>query len=377
MDLCTFKRANVSGWFFGAAPTEIYRGNAEEWVAWSFFHCRPDEIGPQDKPTMDHLVDMLADWAEISPLPPGHNSAVRAMKMSLDDVKSQYRPLIYYLVTSTFIDFTTILLMRYYGFSSHSSGNMNYWRRGGNGTGHQQPLVFCHGLGIGVMPYVSFIQDLVARQPDRACYLIELPNIAMRVQSSCPSASEICVCIEDMLAAWGDKKAHFMGHSFGTVVVTWLIRRYSTNLVTSCCLIDPVPFLLCKADLCYSFLYKPPQTAVDVLLDYFVSKELYIAHSLSRSFIWHENILFVKDLIDIPSVVVLAGRDPIIPTHSVRCYLESAQKATPDLDLTLKWFNRHCHASFLLDESAQKEIWDTAIGMMDRLETQQSNSLTY
>ena len=40
---------------------------------------------------------------------------------------------------------------------------------------------------------------------------------------------------------------------------------------------------------------------------------------------WHENILWPEDLDGIPTTVVLSGQDQIVPSYSVRRFLEAAQ----------------------------------------------------
>ena len=68
-------------------------------------------------------------------------------------------------------------------------------------------------------------------------------------------------------------------------------RVYSTVLL------DPVIFLLCDPTVATTFVYKDPQSCVDLVMHYFLSRELFIANALSRHFQWSHNILFVEDLL--------------------------------------------------------------------------------
>ena len=43
------KRASLSGWFLGADCADIYRGNAEQWVAWSFFLKEPHHLDEREE----------------------------------------------------------------------------------------------------------------------------------------------------------------------------------------------------------------------------------------------------------------------------------------------------------------------------------------
>ena len=48
-----------------------------------------------------------------------------------------------------------------------------------------------------------------------------------------------------------------------------------------------------------------------------------VAHTLSRTFFWSENILWKEDLVDRRTIVFLSGKDSIINTPQVRAYLQN------------------------------------------------------
>jgi pimeloyl-ACP methyl ester carboxylesterase len=55
--------------------------------------------------------------------------------------------------------------------------------------------------------------------------------------------------------------ADFVGHSYGTVVLAWVIKLQPA-LVRRCLLIDPISVGLQRADLCYNFVYSPPRHGI-------------------------------------------------------------------------------------------------------------------
>jgi len=77
-----------------------------------------------------------------------------------------------------------------------------------------------------------------------------------------------------------------VGHSFGSIIATWLIT-HRPNLVSQLVLIDPVCLLLFLPDVCCNFLYRSPQSIMEVLIA-FVSVELTISNTLRRHFWWYE-----------------------------------------------------------------------------------------
>merc|ERR1712048_1173193 len=167
-----------------------------------------------------------------------------------------------------------------------------------------------------------------------------MPNIAMRIREDAPSMAETVACISDMLDSWDVPAAHFTGHSFGSVVLSWMVSQAPSRIL-ALTFMDPVCFMLAKPDVAYNFMYRKPASPTQLLLYYFVSKELYIAHSLARNFFWHQCILWPEQLpAGVPTLVVLSGNDSIVPTHSVRRYLAAYIQKNPECDLQVLYFSR-------------------------------------
>jgi len=55
-------------------------------------------------------------------------------------------------------------------------------------------------------------------------------------------------------------------------------------------LLDPVTFLLCDPTVATTFVYREPNTTIDFLMHFFLSRELFISNALSRCV-----CLFVRD----------------------------------------------------------------------------------
>mmetsp|Transcript_11610 Transcript_11610/g.13340 ORF Transcript_11610/g.13340 Transcript_11610/m.13340 type:complete len:316 (-) Transcript_11610:670-1617(-) len=268
---------------------------------------------------------MIEDWASIK-LPKGYNPNIQSMRLNLDPVKSSYRPLIYYSVTSGLFSGLLKMALSSKGFLSHKSGSLKYWHhKGSQGLGKDKartPIVFCHGLGVGVLPYVVFITEMMRHNEGREVFLIELPNISMTIKEDVHGSTELVTCIENMLHTWGFSKAHFVGHSFGSVVMTYVCKKRK-SIMAAATFLDPVCFLLCKPDVSYNFIYREASKPTHLLLKYFVAEELYTAHSLSRYFHWDECILWPEDLENIPTVVGVSENDSIVPSLSVYQYLQA------------------------------------------------------
>lgn len=349
------KRASLSGWFHGADCANIRRGNAEQWVAWSFLMKRPEELSEEEMTEVGILVDRIASWADLK-LEPGFNAAVRCMRIDFDPIPSSYRPLCYYGVTAGLLPLANDFLMRRYGFEKFWSGCLEYWHKPPAGEADGPPVVFCHGLGIGVANYAVMLHELCERGKHRMLFFVSLPHIAQRPIETQASPREFVMSVSELLTAHRcpPEGVHFVGHSFGTFVCGW-VMRFQPSLACRLTLLDPVCLLLCKHDVAHAILYKQPDNYGELLLQWFVGKELYTAHTLSRRIYWQDNILWPEQ-IPCPVTVVLSSEDHIVPVHSIRLYLSSWRAEHKDARMDLVWLKGQPHAGFLATAEGRANI---------------------
>lgn len=349
----SMKRAELSSWFFKAPIQEITRGNIAEWLASHFFeNSTPEALrrDPEQAGELEDLVGRIVTWAQLEDIVGGTepNPEVRCMRLMRDPLPSAHRPFWLYLITHYLLPRVTRDKLERMGFRRYRAGAMMYWlRRGARARGDHAdeerspqlgsplgatvavPLVFCHGLGAGMLPYVSFVRHLAAEYPEADVFCVDMPHIQMRPREEVPSAREMCACVGDMLRAWGHSSAHLVGHSFGTIVCSWLVR-YTPSMVVSASFVDPVCFLLVKSDLIFNALYNhkssPFKDPGNWFLSFLIFRELYICHTLMRNFFWQQNNLWPDELHGFPSLVVLGGRDPLVPAHSVRLLFQAEKE---------------------------------------------------
>jgi pimeloyl-ACP methyl ester carboxylesterase len=230
-----------------------------------------------------------------------------------------------------------------------------YWHRQ-HTSETKLPILFIHGIGIGLLPYVDFLADLnsAAGIEDGAVddqvgiIAIEILPISFRITHPAMSKSDMCAEIAKILAHHGWDKVVLVSHSFGTVVATHLLKTPSTaHLVGPVVLIDPVSILLHLPDVAYNFTRRKPQRANEHQLYYFASMDMGVSHTLARHFFWSENILWKEDLEGRNVTVCLSGKDLIVDTESVGRYMASENAS---------WMPSTASSSFLIDvEDVQEE----------------------
>lgn len=194
------------------------------------------------------------------------------------------------------------------------------------------PILFIHGIGIGLYPYVKFLNELnstdglESNNPDDQIGIIaiEIMSVSFRITDPALSKDALCTEVRSILQHHGWDKVVLVSHSYGTVISTHLLKSPSTAaMIGPIMLIDPVSILLHLPDVAYNFTRRKPQKANEYLLYYFASMDLGVSHTLSRHFFWSENVLWKKDLSGRNMTVCLSGKDLIVNTEAVGSYLAS------------------------------------------------------
>lgn len=219
------KSREIAGWFLDSATGErltvselkrLRKHNLREWLAWAFFHESLEDLekgvltssnkSSVKRELLDDLLQQVETWGELR-LQSGYDKSIKPMRISFDNIRYASRPWVFYLATQKIVPLFAGAKLRALGFVKERAGSLRYWRRGCDEEQEElserkrEPLVFCHGIGIGVAAYMSFIEQLVRKFPGRAIYLLELPNISLRLEEEVLSASELVAGIADMLAA--------------------------------------------------------------------------------------------------------------------------------------------------------------------------------
>ncbi|KAK5662157.1 hypothetical protein OQA88_8062 [Cercophora sp. LCS_1] len=330
-------------WFLYADPSEIRRDNLRDFLLWAFFDSDTTVTSHEDEIThYIHRVETRLGRALL----PGRGAAV-PLRLTLDAVPICYRSIIWYLIIAL-IDLATHLTLRRHGFNHHTtypapqkifppraallrptqhvspSPALTYWHRPHRSKTHH-PILFIHGIGIGLWPYTSFLADL---DPQIGIIALELLPISARLTHPPLSQAEFLSHLATILASHGPEWERFVlvSHSYGSVLTTHILRSAELSpRVHALVLIDPVSVLLHLPDVAYNFTRRKPRTANEWQLWYFASMDVGVAEGLGRYFFWRENIIWREELVGQNRKVAasLAGRDLIVDTRAVARYLAS------------------------------------------------------
>ena len=438
----------ITGWFLqseqqGAVVRleELRRENVAEFTSYALHSAHVDEldsVGQDELETCVRMIEERIATEEGQPgfrFPSGYNARLCAMTLNLDppSLTMQARPLLYYFLSDV-VSAVTATIMRARGFRRHREGKLSYWFHPGDTVGDVaagvSPIVFVHGVGLGLAPYLGWLKhlrNLHAFGRRRSPMLVlELPFVSQRLGGlrSLPQEQRTTDEISRAMARHQLKSATFIGHSLGTVYLSWL-AKLRPELLASCVFIDPIVFLLHQrkvwpsptrlclphaplshmhttsprmdtvahravrapmrapvrarcVQVAHAFIYdKParddPQAQVET---FFVKSERSTATYFHRHFYWFSNILWADELAA-PTAVVLAAEDTIVPVENIATYLEAhgdapARSSSSHERTSIDRGNSSAirsvvtlegvrHGQFLIDEEARERVLSAVV----------------
>ncbi|KAM3513473.1 hypothetical protein MY11210_002861 [Beauveria gryllotalpidicola] len=390
----------LRGWFLNAPLADIHRDNVREFLRWAFFEAEDDELAEATVAELDGYVAALGDRLGHR-FAPGRGRAT-SLRLTLDPVTTAYRGLAWYGVMAL-IDAVTCALLwghgfRFYGRSSAAevlrtfpprpqellsrrkspAPALGYWYYGpspssagyppksaGAKTAEQLPLVFFHGIGVGLLTYLRFLFDLVraanARSKQDAHGLgiiaVEMLPVSFRLTAPPLDKRAFLTAFTAIVDAHGWDDFGIVSHSYGSVPTTHILTADDAELrqrARAATLVEPVTVLLQLPHVAYNFTRRPPRTAAEWQLWYFASADVGVATVLGRHFFWRDNIVWKEELLRLPGggrrkvTVSLAAKDIIVNAPAVVQYLQEPEDAvadgTTELGVGVLWFPKLNHA---------------------------------
>jgi pimeloyl-ACP methyl ester carboxylesterase len=335
----------LSGWFRGANPMDIGREGVKSFLNWCFWEGRVTE---DDKEELEEYVRVVEKMAGHK-FPEGQGRA-RALRLTLDPIEMDVRCLTWY-ATVMLVEHITFARFWIAGFSYRRTRvagpwvlpprpatllaggrspakTLSYWYRPHTSKTHL-PVLFIHGIGIGLYPYVDTLKAISNQASDGTIGVlaIELLPICSRLTQPILHRAEFLSQITAILDLHGYNTFVLASHSYGSVFSTYMLTSPAlAPRISATVLIDPVTILLHMPDVAFNFTVRKPTTANEWQLWYFASKDPGTSHTLGRHFFWNENSLWkarIKELVEggMEFTVSLASRDLIVDTGAVAKYL--------------------------------------------------------
>jgi pimeloyl-ACP methyl ester carboxylesterase len=239
------------------------------------------------------------------------------------------------------------ILMYKRGFERRRVGQINYYFHPGTASSDDDmymdngklPLVFVHGIGVGLIAYMSLIDALL--RTGRPIMLPEIPYVSGFRPWQSPHAvlqpAVVCSTMTALLATHGFFQATWVGHSYGT---SWLscMCQYAPHAVAGLVFLDPICFCLHMPRLTQSFVYHKPDPGT---ISYVVRTDVIVNWTIQRSFPWAWIALFIEQ-ITVPCAIFLSDDDALVPALKIEAYLK--RKGLPvqdDKNSSLDFYAQH------------------------------------
>jgi pimeloyl-ACP methyl ester carboxylesterase len=396
-------KAYIHWWFLGAELDAIHRVNLEEFLLWAFFETDLEGL-PTDSDERDAIYEEIGGYVAsiegtLNHRFPAGRGAVKSLRLTLDDIETTYRSLLWYTVVFA-LDIFTHAALACHGFQFHGRSRssaaatfpprpqevlgcrrspepgMSYWYREHRAT-NKPPIVFFHGIGLGLLIYIRFLIDLYAAKTadgDVGIIAVELLPVTFRLTTQPYQKREVLQQVSGILQHHQWPEFSVVSHSFGSVPTTHMLQTPALReRICSVVLVDPVTILLHLPNVAYNFTRRRPREANEWQLWYFASTDPQVARCLGRHFFWRENILWKEELMTLKSAeqgrnkdrvhsvtVCLAGKDIIVDTAAVAGYLaEDASSERGGVNVVL--FPKLDHAQVFDSPSNYKEIIDCVV----------------
>jgi hypothetical protein len=133
----------------------------------------------------------------------------------------------------------------YYHPGKSKNSNTNECEDGENDEVDIVPIVFCHGIGIGLIFYLTLVDELL--RLERPLLLPEISYVSgfrpwQSPNSVLPPAA-VTSCLLSILACHGYARGAFLGHSYGTSYLSFMCK-YAPRAVAAVLFLDPICFCL-------------------------------------------------------------------------------------------------------------------------------------
>jgi hypothetical protein len=407
----------LSQWHLGAPASSLRRVNMQRFLAAHFLFCELHELDAAQRAELDAMLTSV-EAATGRAFPPGEAPAVRAMRVSMpaEPLRWVHFPLGVYAALRA-VHAATHAAMRAAGFRHCAAGKLRYYYRpprprAPHTAPPPPPVVLLPGIGIGVAGYLPLVLGPLGAD-GAALFVVELPHVAAgRLDGVVHEEEEVVASLLAMLRAHahelcdGDDAgalpaARWVAHSYGSFVLSWLLRHGA--LAARCCasllLLDPVAVLIAFPHTLHGAVYRSPlaqplaasaassssssfacrlRAQARLAMSYVVTKEAHIALAVQRHTFWPSASIWLEDVpIACHVTLALSDGDVLLPVHEVARYAAAAAAARRERgrgvggggeaigEIGVVWMERHSHGEVALNPTHWPRLAD-ALAMPQR-----------
>lgn len=212
-------RTTLSKWFLDHPVEDLDQQSVFAWLAFAFFSKTPHELTDLEYEEIVALMAKVETDHQLTMNRSQSKKTVYYMKHILDPVRVIFRPLVFYIVTDTLLN--SILgstMFRWKGYQYGEMGHLQFWTYhddSSNENDEEEPIIFFHGIGAGLVMYQPFIARMHRQfSRNRRLIFISMRCICMRYPSleDIPNMNETVTSMRQIFHHYKLKRAIFIGH---------------------------------------------------------------------------------------------------------------------------------------------------------------------
>ena len=360
-------REYVRKWFLGAKSySDVHEDNLKEFYAFAYFQ-KSSVRHLDSRENTEMLAFLKSTKSHLGGLSHGRNENIRSIRPMFDPLLAEHHPLSFYFFTEGLVQVLYCFFrLSSLGFKSHSAGKVRYWfhpgpttrrKQGRRGNAGAMPVILFPGVGVGLISYEKIFKSISKERP---VIVFEMPCVSLRIVRGFVHYTKddilqaIATIRDNHVEFASPQEIHFVGHSFGSGVVSWIIKYFEPKIeIGNVTLMDAMPFCLHLSGLPRNFMYDPFEDG----RVYLVNREPHLAYTLMRKLNWPSLILWPEDLTVLknPATVILSGNDSLIPSVNIKGQLaEAGHDGVAETNLI--WLSDCDHGDFLFDNALAKTV---------------------
>ncbi|VUC36997.1 unnamed protein product [Clonostachys rosea] len=336
----------LTNWFQGARIEDLYRDDVKDFLAWTFAK-KSISFEYYDCDLDHYIAHMEKVLGRTFPRGRSHH---QAMRLSLDPLQVQHKPLVYYLFVVALADIGSYFRLRLSGFHHYRlplykrmsvfpwrphmilsrtisrSEHLSYFYRR-HTQPDRRPVLFIHGFGLGISKYSRFLKDF-----DRyhgysnggvGIIALEIMPLTTRInEDDMLPMDKLIQEIRSILKHHDWTEVTILAHSVGTTIATQLLQDYShVPAIGPMVLVDPMAMTLHWGDAQLNLLYRKPRTAAELEMRYHFGADMTIAHSITQEYGWQDSLVWRNEFYGREVTFLLSGEDLLIDAQATMEYL--------------------------------------------------------
>jgi len=263
------RRSFLMGWFYDAPFEDLRREDALCFLSWMRYgfpiegdYLNEKQIKSLVSEDLTRLEEAVNSGKSLPPRREGE-PPLGCMRFSIEPLRYRHKPLVFYGITHGAYYIVRQTLQKEFGFTytpaADPKKDIGYWYRAPSCTMEDSnpPLVFVHGVG-GISFYYSLLnnltEEMISNGDKTPIILLDLPQVSLRINDDIPSivssVESVCKILDKTVGSV--TKATMVGHSFGSILLSWMIQS-RPDRVSNCIFLDPVCFQIHQKDILFNF----------------------------------------------------------------------------------------------------------------------------